>query len=204
MTERGKNYVIQRIKNFFDEKFPDLPGDQTENMAREVVDAIDWENSALMHKGLRWIAEEVYREKINKRFEEINSRPAERLTEEEAASLAEAEAINDGTTVELHELIKFLEGEIDCDFNTRTVALFQIEGFIMGIIIGSIKACLAETELSYFELIRRFRAVGLDGIVTALVDPSKGAFLLGLDEGADGYDFSNAVKNPYKKELRQS
>ena len=105
MTERGKNYALQRIKDFFDEKFPDLPGDQTESMAREVVDAIDWENSALMHKGLRWIAEEVYREKINKRFEEINSRPAEQLSEEEAASLAETEAIKDGTTVELHEVM---------------------------------------------------------------------------------------------------
>ena len=72
----------------------------------------------------------------------------------------------------------------------------------MGIIIGFIKGCLAETELSYFELIRRFRVVGLDGIVTALVDPSKGAFLLGLDEGEVEYDFSNPGKNPHKNKLQ--
>lgn len=47
---------------------------------------------------------------IDKRFAEINARPAEVLTEEEAASLAAAEAINDGTTVSLEDFKRELEG----------------------------------------------------------------------------------------------
>lgn len=40
---------------------------------------------------------------IEKRFAEINAQPAEVMTAEEAASLAAAEAMDDGTTVSLKE-----------------------------------------------------------------------------------------------------
>lgn len=44
-----------------------------------------------------------------RRLAEINARPAESLTPEEAADLAAAEAINDGTTVSLDAFKKELE-----------------------------------------------------------------------------------------------
>ena len=40
---------------------------------------------------------------IEKRFAEINAQPAEVMTAEESASLAAAEAIDDGTTISLKE-----------------------------------------------------------------------------------------------------
>lgn len=48
-------------------------------------------------------------EEIEKRFAEINSRPAVKLTQEEAASLARAEAMDDGTTVTLEDFKRSLE-----------------------------------------------------------------------------------------------
>lgn len=46
---------------------------------------------------------------IEKRFAQINARAPEHLTAEEAAHLAEAERIDDGSTVSLDELKKELE-----------------------------------------------------------------------------------------------
>ncbi len=46
---------------------------------------------------------------IELRFAEINARPAETLTPEEAESLAAAEAMNDGSTMSLEEFKKSLE-----------------------------------------------------------------------------------------------
>lgn len=46
---------------------------------------------------------------IEKRFAEINAREPEVLTEEETASLAEAEAMDDGTTISLEALKQELE-----------------------------------------------------------------------------------------------
>lgn len=181
MTERGVQYALREIKKHFDEKYPDLPEGRTESMAREVVDAIDWENSALMHKGLRWIAEEVYKEKINKRFAEINSRPAEELSEEEAASYAEAEAINDGTTVELHEFVKRLEKEISDNRMIGIGDIDFIEGYTEGFIVSTITFYLESGRLPHVELIRRFKMLGLDKIVKSMLDGSNVSFLLGRD-----------------------
>ena len=47
---------------------------------------------------------------LEKRFAVINARTPEQLTEEEAASLAAAEAMNDGSTVSLEQLRDELEG----------------------------------------------------------------------------------------------
>lgn len=55
-------------------------------------------------------------EEIERRFAEINSKTPEYLTEEESASLAKAEAINDGTTVSLEEFRRSLE-----DYSGRLV-----------------------------------------------------------------------------------
>lgn len=48
-------------------------------------------------------------EEIEARFAEINAREPEELTEAEAASLAEAEAMDDGSSVSLEEFMKGLE-----------------------------------------------------------------------------------------------
>lgn len=53
---------------------------------------------------------------IEKRFAAINARPAEALTAAEAAALAEAEAMDDGSTVSLAALKQELE-----DFSGRLV-----------------------------------------------------------------------------------
>ena len=53
---------------------------------------------------------ELTPEEIQRRFDEINARPAVALTPEEAESLAEAEAINDGTLVSLDDYKRSLEG----------------------------------------------------------------------------------------------
>lgn len=55
-------------------------------------------------------------EEIERRFAEINAKTPEYLTEEESASLAKAEAINDGTTVSLEEFRRSLE-----DYSGRLV-----------------------------------------------------------------------------------
>ena len=47
---------------------------------------------------------------LEKRFAVINARTPEQLTEEEAASLAAAEAMNDGSAVSLEQLRDELEG----------------------------------------------------------------------------------------------
>ena len=52
---------------------------------------------------------ELTPEEIEKRFAEINAMEPEELTPEEAASLAEAEAMDDGTTITLEEFKKNLE-----------------------------------------------------------------------------------------------
>ena len=49
-------------------------------------------------------------DEIARRFAEIDARPSEVMTAEEAASLAAAEAENDGTTVTLEELKASLDG----------------------------------------------------------------------------------------------
>ena len=52
---------------------------------------------------------ELTLEELERRRAEIDARPAEKLTPEETASLAEAEAMNDGTTMTLEEFKKSLE-----------------------------------------------------------------------------------------------
>ena len=47
---------------------------------------------------------------IEKRFAAINARAPETLTDEEAASLSHAEAMDDGTTVDLETLRQELDG----------------------------------------------------------------------------------------------
>lgn len=52
---------------------------------------------------------ELTPEEIERRFAEINIREPEELTPEEAASLAEAEALDDGSTMTLEEFKKNLD-----------------------------------------------------------------------------------------------
>lgn len=52
---------------------------------------------------------ELTQEEIDRRFAEINAKTPETLTEEEEASLAQAEAMDDGTSVELREYMEQLE-----------------------------------------------------------------------------------------------
>lgn len=53
--------------------------------------------------------DELTAAEIEKRFTEINAKAPEELTPEEAASLAEADAMDDGTAVSLEELKASLE-----------------------------------------------------------------------------------------------
>lgn len=52
---------------------------------------------------------ELTQAEIEKRFAEINAQEPEELTPEEAVSLAEAEAMDDGTTMTLEEFKKSLD-----------------------------------------------------------------------------------------------
>ena len=52
---------------------------------------------------------ELTQQEIEKRFAEINAREPDELTPEEAASLAKAEAMDDGTTIALEDFRKSLE-----------------------------------------------------------------------------------------------
>ena len=60
MTEKALEFAAQQIKNIFKEKDSNLSAEQAERMARRAVKSIDWDNSALMHKGLNWIANYIY------------------------------------------------------------------------------------------------------------------------------------------------
>lgn len=51
----------------------------------------------------------ISQEELERRIEEIEARPPEFLTEEEGASLARAEAMDDGTTVSLDAFKRELE-----------------------------------------------------------------------------------------------
>ena len=53
---------------------------------------------------------ELTPEEITRRFAEIDARPAEEMTEAEAASLTAAEAMDDGSALSLRELKAELEG----------------------------------------------------------------------------------------------
>ncbi len=67
----------------------------------------------------RAISETIERDIMEKRFAEIDAQEPEKLTPEEAASLAEAEAMDDGTTMTLEEYkaphIKRNEGDYGGD-----------------------------------------------------------------------------------------
>lgn len=52
---------------------------------------------------------DMTKEEIERRFAEINAKTPEYLTEDETASLAAAEAINDGTTVRLEDFRRSLD-----------------------------------------------------------------------------------------------
>lgn len=52
---------------------------------------------------------ELTQEEIERRFAEINAREPECLTEEEAASLAVAQAMDDGTSVDMDEFMRDLD-----------------------------------------------------------------------------------------------
>ena len=52
---------------------------------------------------------ELTQEELERRIALIHARPAEKLSPEEAAALAEAEAMDDGTTVRLEDFKKELE-----------------------------------------------------------------------------------------------
>lgn len=52
---------------------------------------------------------ELTQEEIERRFAEINAREPEHLTEEEATSLAAAQAMDDGTSVDMEDFMRDLD-----------------------------------------------------------------------------------------------
>ena len=64
MSEKALLAAMQHIKKVYLRKDPQLSDAQAECMAKDAVASIDWDNPALMHKDLTWIANDIY----NRRF----------------------------------------------------------------------------------------------------------------------------------------
>lgn len=60
MSEKAMYLAKEYIKNIFLEINPQLTENQADSMANENVDAIDWNDSDLMQKDLRLIANNYY------------------------------------------------------------------------------------------------------------------------------------------------
>lgn len=56
MNEQALAFALEVIKDVYRTDFPDYTPEQIDNLAQDALNAIDWTNSALMHKDLKWIA----------------------------------------------------------------------------------------------------------------------------------------------------
>lgn len=59
LTERTLKYAMHQVKSILMEKYPGVAEETAERYAKDIVNVIDWDNWALMHKGLRWITNEA-------------------------------------------------------------------------------------------------------------------------------------------------
>lgn len=58
MSEKVLEIAKRRIKQVFVCCKPELSQSQLDDLADSAIAKIDWDNPALMHKGLNWIAQE--------------------------------------------------------------------------------------------------------------------------------------------------
>lgn len=56
MSEKALALAYDQIKAVYAADFPDLGDEKVTEMTENVIKIIDWSNSALMHKDLKWIA----------------------------------------------------------------------------------------------------------------------------------------------------
>lgn len=60
MSEQALAAAKEHIKAVYRTVEPALSVEEADRMAQIAVDAIDWNNSTLMHKDLTWIAHDIY------------------------------------------------------------------------------------------------------------------------------------------------
>lgn len=56
MSEKALALAFEQIKAVYTNDFPYYSDAKVSNMAENAIKIIDWNNSALMHKDLKWIA----------------------------------------------------------------------------------------------------------------------------------------------------
>lgn len=57
VSEKVLQCARERVAKVVMFELPEVSEQKAENMAQQIVAQIDWENEALMHKGLTWITE---------------------------------------------------------------------------------------------------------------------------------------------------
>lgn len=58
MSEKALKIAKQRIRQIFIRCKPELSPSQLDSLTDSIIVKIDWDNPALMHKGLKWIAQD--------------------------------------------------------------------------------------------------------------------------------------------------
>lgn len=56
MSEKVIAFAIPKIASSIKSRFPSYNDDELNALARTIAEKIDWNDSTLMHKDLRWIA----------------------------------------------------------------------------------------------------------------------------------------------------
>lgn len=56
MSDKALALAFEQIKAVYERDFPEYSDETITDMAESVIKIIDWNNSALMHKDLTWIA----------------------------------------------------------------------------------------------------------------------------------------------------
>ena len=56
MSEQALQLALETIKDIYRFDIPEFNEEQIDALAKETMVAIDWNDSALMHKDLKWIA----------------------------------------------------------------------------------------------------------------------------------------------------
>lgn len=63
MSEKALQLALETIKDVYRFDFPEFSEEQINTLAQEALAAIDWNDPALMHKDLKWIARRFLKHK---------------------------------------------------------------------------------------------------------------------------------------------
>ena len=55
MSEKALKLAKDEILRAIQSTYSDISTDEAQSLSEELLDAIDWDNSALMHKSIAWI-----------------------------------------------------------------------------------------------------------------------------------------------------